>query len=90
MKSKSDDNTIAAGPRPSIGRLVHYIPALRTKPFAAIITGVFEASDGADMVTLTVFPPGETPRPLPEAVRQGIGAGTWCWPPMVPLAQISR
>lgn len=57
---------------------------MRTQPVAAIVTGVFEAGDGADIVTLTVFEPGHAPRPLPEAVREGTAANTWCWPPISP------
>ncbi|WP_264047490.1 hypothetical protein [Methylobacterium flocculans] len=79
------------GPRPTVGRTVHWISPATAAPIAGIVTGVFEAGDGGDMVTLTVFEPGQPPRPLPEAIRQGTTANTWCWPlNFQPLAQTPR
>ncbi len=63
--------------RPSIGRIVHYHPTDRDRVsfgtkgqqvYAALIAGVFETGDGAgDICSLTVFPPGCAPVPLPSA-----------------------
>lgn len=76
-----------SAPRPTIGRIVHYLAPMRVEPVAAIVTGVFPAGDGADICTLTVFEPGEPPRPLAEAVRQGEAPGTWRFPPIQPVAK---
>ncbi|WP_156629480.1 hypothetical protein [Methylobacterium sp. Leaf85] len=80
----------AAAQQPTIGRIVHFLQIgdrgeVAPSPVAAIITGVFEAGDGDDICTLTVFEPGEPPRPLPEAVRHGIAPGHWRFPPIQPV-----
>lgn len=80
--------------RPSVGRIVHYHPkeaerlsfgSKGQQPFAALIVGVFEAGDGADICSLTVFAPGCAPSPLPECALEGgpDQPGTWSFPPRV-------
>ncbi|UIN38332.1 hypothetical protein [Methylobacterium oryzae] len=77
--------------RPSVGRIVHYHPrdaervSISDQPYGAIVTGVFEAGDGADICSLTVFAPGRKAEPLPECVREGgpDQPGTWPFPPRV-------
>jgi hypothetical protein len=75
--------------RPGIGRIVHYHPlpseaAKIPQPFAALVSGVFEGSDGSDLLSLHVFAPGRAF--VPEmSVREGgpDQPGTWSWPPRV-------
>ncbi len=76
--------------RPSVGRIVHYHPfpneaAKIPQPFAALVAGVFEGTDGGDLCSLHVFPPGEKSFVPPRSVPEGgpDQPGTWSFPPRV-------
>lgn len=66
------------GPKPSLGRIVHYCDAYG-QSVAAIVTRVIEG----DTVSLTLFYPGSTPSPLDFPVKRGRGPSTWSWPERV-------
>lgn len=74
--------------RPTVGRIVHYHPRYSERlhhgskgsaPWAALITGVYEAGEGetsVDLVAVMAFPPGQKPyvpfaslRELPDDVK---------------------
>lgn len=81
-----------SGPRPTVGRIVQYLQPVEgsvdaVNPVAAVITGVFEAGDAGDICTLTLFEPGQSPRPTPMAIRQGDTPGHWRFPPIQPVAK---
>ncbi|AMB48371.1 hypothetical protein [Methylobacterium sp. AMS5] len=82
--------------RPSVGRMVHYTTREcgRTKAgvrWAAMITAVYEPNDAekkqgvGTVCALTIFPPGATPYPTIDAIREGAPGeeGTWHWPERV-------
>ncbi|MCP1540012.1 hypothetical protein [Methylorubrum extorquens] len=78
-------------PRPSAGRIVHYVPteaenfhhgSKGVKHWAALVCAVFEAGDGHDIVSLLAFPPGRGPIVIDECRVEGSAEqpGTWFWP----------
>lgn len=76
--------------RPSIGRIVHYHPlpsedARIPQPFAALVTGVFEGTDGTELCSLTVFPPGGSSFAPKISIAEGgpDQPGSWSFPPRV-------
>lgn len=87
---------MSGGQRPTVGRTVLYLPDphadrawLKPSPpglvlhpkLAAIITAVVPRDDGPDLVTLTVFQAASGPVALDRMLVEGVGLGTWSWPP---------
>ena len=96
MSGRETGEPVVIGPAPTVGRMVHFNVSggagQPMKAVAAIVTEVLPlASMGAPWrVKLTLFPPDERPFPVKAPVEQGTAHGTWCWPPMIPLAQVAR
>lgn len=76
--------------KPWVGASVHYHDPRVGIPWAAIVTEVIPAGDGAEveLVNLVAFPPGEPDEPIdnvPESKSRGDGdvhpeRRTWSWP----------
>lgn len=66
-------------PKPTVGRIVHYIARHDGSTWAAIVTR--DNRDGT--VDLTAFPPGgQPPMPLEYVMHTTTGVpGSWSWPP---------
>ena len=87
MESKPDP-TPAPAQKPSVGRIVHYMPKHvednKGQPYPAVITHVWSetcvnlsvANDGS-------FPLCDPPRPTSVCFDADGAPGTWCWPPRV-------
>lgn len=90
--ARSVASTTAPAPRPIVGQSVHYLHPVacstdEVRSIAAVITGIFQAGDGADICTLTIFEPGQAPCPTPKPIRQGETGGTWRYPPIQPVTK---